>query len=77
MSDVFYIQNGQKQKELEVIGTHQLLVYVVDANVKGGDCKYQKTGKHEALFDTSQEIDSEVSAERIKHMFLQHNQSAG
>jgi hypothetical protein len=62
--------------ELNVNGTHQLLVYADDVTLLGD---YLDTIKKntEALVDASKEVGLEVNAEKLKYMLLSRHRELG
>jgi len=64
------------QDGLKLNGTHQLLVYVDDANILGGSVHTVKENA-EALIVASKEIGLEGNADKTKHMVMSRDQNAG
>jgi hypothetical protein len=64
------------QVGLKLNGTHQLLVYAVDANILGGSVHAIKKNT-DTLVAASKEICLEVNAEKTKYMVMSHNQNKG
>jgi len=64
------------QDGLQLNGKHQLLVYVDDVNMLGGNVNIVKV-KAEALFVARKEIGLEVNSDKTKYMVLSQDQNAG
>ena len=62
--------------DLQLSGTHQLLVYAGDVNILGGSVRTIKKNT-EALVVASLEIGLEVSADKTKYMDMSWDQNAG
>jgi hypothetical protein len=73
----YAIRKVEANKEgLKLNGTHQLLVYVDDANILDGSI-YTIRKNTEALLIASKEIGLEVNAEKAKYMVMSRDQNAG
>jgi hypothetical protein len=66
----------ENKEELELYGTHQLLVYADNINLLGKNINIIKKST-EAILDASKEVCLEVYAETTKYMFVSHHQSIG
>jgi hypothetical protein len=66
----------ENQVELELNGTHQLLVYADDVNLLGDNIDTIKKNT-QTLMDANKEVGLEVNPEKTKYMFLSHHQNAG
>jgi hypothetical protein len=64
------------QEDLELCGTHQLVVYGDDVNILGGSVHAIKTNT-EALVVASKEIGLEVNAEKTKYMVMSGDRNVG
>jgi hypothetical protein len=62
--------------EIELNGTHQMLVYADDLNILGDDIDTIKK-KKQTLIDASKEIGLEVNTEKTKYMSLSRHQNGG
>jgi hypothetical protein len=70
----YAIRNVQEnQLGLKLNGTHQLLVYVVDVNLLGGNIDTNT----EILIDATKEVSLEINVEKTKYMLLCRHRSAG
>jgi hypothetical protein len=68
----------ENQVGLKLKGTHQLLFYVDDVNLLGGNIRVDTTKKNtETLIDANTEVGLEVNAEETKYMLLPRYQNAG
>jgi hypothetical protein len=61
---------------LKLNGTHQLLAYVDDVNLLGGNIDTIKKN-WETLIDVSKEVGLEINVEKTKYMLLSHHQNVG
>jgi hypothetical protein len=66
----------ENKEELDLNGTHQLLVYAYDINLLGENKNIIKKNA-ETLLDSSKEIGLEVNSEKTKYMFMSRHQAAG
>jgi hypothetical protein len=66
----------ENQVVLKLNATHQLLIYVSNANLLRANIDTIKKNT-ETLIDASEEDGSEVNAEKTKYMLLPHHQNAG
>jgi hypothetical protein len=67
----------ENQKELNLNGTNQLLVYVNDVNLLGDNIRRYHTENTETLTDASREVGLEVNTEKTKYMLMSHHYNAG
>jgi biotin operon repressor len=61
---------------LKLNGTHQLLTYVRDVNLLGGNINTIKKNA-ETVIDALKEVGLEVNAEKTKYMLVSRHQNAG
>jgi len=61
---------------LKLNGTYQLLAYVDDVNILGGNIRTLKENA-EALVAATREIGLEVSADKTKYMVMSRDKNAG
>ena len=59
-----------------VFGTHQILAYADDVNIRGGNIHTLKENA-EALVAATRETGLEVSADKTKYMVMSRDQNAG
>jgi hypothetical protein len=61
---------------LELNGTHQLLLYVVDMNLLGDSINTIKENT-ETFLGASRDVGLEINAEKTKYMIMSHYQNSG
>ena len=61
---------------MKLNGTYQLLAYVDDVNILGGNIRTLKENA-EALVAATREIGLEVSADKTKYMVMSRDKNAG
>jgi hypothetical protein len=74
----YAIKKVQKNHvRLKLNGTHQLLAYVDDVNLLGGNITTVKKKNTETLIDASEEVVVEIDIAKSKHMLLSRHRNAG
>jgi hypothetical protein len=75
-SEYAFSRLQEDREGLKLHGTHQLLAYACDINIKGENIDIVKKNT-DALLGASKEVGLEVYPEKIKYMLMSRNQKTG